>query len=170
MAWTRYPGTVWNGNHHPGSSTHGWACIRGSTNGVTWRSCSTHMFSDPQNYSIAYLQSENLRLNVIPPGPIANMVGGDFNLRPRHSSGYSTSPWRGSWDEGDDTCYAWNDDRRTLQGGAPVCTQGGGQIRGVKIDHTWALGLQYMGAFGVADIRCGVASDHCLYFAAYRWR
>lgn len=41
VAITVAPQAIHGSGYHPGSSSHGWACIRGSY-GFTWRSCSTH--------------------------------------------------------------------------------------------------------------------------------
>lgn len=168
-AWTLAPTALTSSGYHPLSSTSGWACIVGSY-GSTWRSCSTHMTA--QGRDIAFYQSENLRVNVVPPSGLATIVGGDFNLRPRGYYGYNTYNWRGSWDEGDDLCFDHGKDRRTLQPGPfyrPDCLAYFNHFD-VKIDYTQASGYHYTGTYGVADIRCGVSSDHCLYFATYRSR
>lgn len=66
-AWTLAPTALVSSGRHPGGTPSGWACIVGSY-GSTWRSCSTHMTA--QDPATAYLQSENFRLNVVPPsGP-----------------------------------------------------------------------------------------------------
>lgn len=150
-------------------------CALGTAYGFSWHVSSTHLA--PSNPPLASQQSNWLRSamssSLIGNGP--RIVGGDFNLRPREHSPYSTGPWREGWIESDDTCYAWNKDRRTTTGGSSAeyaCTSSPAALRAAKIDYLWASAFWYVGGFGVADIRCDVSSSshHCLLYSIFRWR
>jgi hypothetical protein len=153
-----------------GSQRRGVPCLKGAAYGFTWHVCTAHL--QPNSFSRAHAQSVWLEgaLGRLTPGP--RIVGGDFNLRPRGYSGENTGHWRGSWQEGDDTCFAWAKDRKTVQPGQDqsYCHSGGPDLNDVKIDYLWASAFWFVDTYGVADIRCGVASDHCLYFSVFRWR